>query len=229
MGLLTLDLSQEPPAKVARIADGEKASTAAAVSSGPPPTQAAASGSQKRKHEAAPAEAPAASSKAQAPGSAASQKPGSAKGAQKSAPEAKAAPAPAKAKPGPDAKAATVPAKAKEAAPADPCARRTLPSGLEYQVLKAGKGAPAVLGKNVVVRYEGRLAKTGQRFDKGLIRFKLGLGEVIRGWDEGVKGMLVGEKRRLLVPARLGYGHRGAPPAIPPNANLVFDVELQGS
>jgi len=78
----------------------------------------------------------------------------------------------------------------------------------------------------VQVGYEGRLVKSGSRFDKGIIKFRLGLGEVIRGWDEGVLGMLRGERRRLLVPAHLGYGSRGAPPAIPANADLVFDVEL---
>mmetsp|Transcript_36564 Transcript_36564/g.59856 ORF Transcript_36564/g.59856 Transcript_36564/m.59856 type:complete len:85 (+) Transcript_36564:592-846(+) len=81
-------------------------------------------------------------------------------------------------------------------------------------------------GKKVKVRYEGRLGSTGGRFDKGVIEFRLGMGEVIEGWDQGVKGMLRGERRRLLVPAKLGYGRRGAPPAIPPNANLVFEVEL---
>ncbi|CAE8682492.1 unnamed protein product [Polarella glacialis] len=82
------------------------------------------------------------------------------------------------------------------------------------------------VGKKVKVRYEGRLGKTGQRFDKGVIEFRLGLGEVIRGWDEGVKGMLRGEKRRLLVPSKLGYGASGAAPVIPAHADLVFEVEL---
>jgi len=109
---------------------------------------------------------------------------------------------------------------------AAPVAKRQLPSGLNYEVLKAGSGPQAQRGKNVQVRYDGRLVKSGSRFDKGIIKFRLGLGEVIRGWDEGVLGMLRGERRRLLVPARLGYGSRGAPPAIPANADLVFDVEL---
>jgi len=103
---------------------------------------------------------------------------------------------------------------------------RALASGLRYEVLKVGSGAQAKLGKKVRVRYEGRLGTTGGRFDKGVIEFRLGMGEVIRGWDEGVKEMLQGERRRLLVPAKLGYGRSGAPPAIPPNADLVFEVEL---
>lgn len=122
-----------------------------------------------------------------------------------------------------------VPAKAegkKDGKQTGPVAKRVLASGLKYEVLKAGSGPQAQRGKNVQVRYEGRLVKSGSRFDKGTIKFRLGLGEVIRGWDEGVMGMLRGERRRLLVPARLGYGSRGAPPAIPPNADLVFDVEL---
>lgn len=139
---------------------------------------------------------------------------------------AKAASAPKQA---PATQAKNDPSKAegkKDGKPAAPVAKRQLPSGLKYEVLKAGSGPQAQRGKNVQVRYEGRLVKSGSRFDKGIIKFRLGLGEVIRGWDEGVLGMLRGERRRLLVPARLGYGSRGAPPAIPPNADLVFDVEL---
>lgn len=105
--------------------------------------------------------------------------------------------------------------------------KKRLPSGLQYEVLKPGKSKLiANLGKTVHVQYDGRLAKSGKRFDKGKIKFKLGCGEVIKGWDQGVKGMVVGEKRRLLIPAHLGYGRAGAPGAIPPNADLVFEVEL---
>jgi len=114
----------------------------------------------------------------------------------------------------------------KAAKPLPPVARRRLVSGLEYEVLQAGKGAAALLGKSVSVIYEGRLTSNGQVFDSSRINFRLGMGEVIRGWDEGIKGMLQGEKRRLHVPARLGYGREGAPPNIPPQADLVFDVEL---
>jgi len=114
--------------------------------------------------------------------------------------------------------------KAKEKAE-KPVTHRTLSSGLRYQVLKLGSGPTAEMGKTVAVRYEGFLA-TGERFDKGVIRFRLGLGEVIAGWDEGIKGMQRGELRRLLVPPRLGYGAQGSPPVIPPNATLVFEVQL---
>lgn len=104
----------------------------------------------------------------------------------------------------------------------------TLPGGLKFEVQKAGaSNAPtAGRGKTVQVRYEGRLAKNGKRFDKGTIRFRLGAGEVIKGWDLGVAGMKVGEQRKLLIPPQLAYGPRGAPPDIPPNAPLTFDVEL---
>lgn len=103
----------------------------------------------------------------------------------------------------------------------------TLPGGLRYEVIKAApNGAKAARGRSVQVRYEGRLAANGRRFDKGSIKFRLGAGEVIKGWDLGVNGMAIGEKRKLLIPASLGYGSRGAPPDIPRNADLTFDVEL---
>jgi len=106
-----------------------------------------------------------------------------------------------------------------------PLAKRTTNSGLQIEVMKAGSGREALLGHPVKVKYQGWLTD-GTSFDKGEIKFRLGLGEVIVGWDEGVKGMRVGEERRLLVPPRLGYGLAGAPPAIPPNAKLVFQVQL---
>ena len=145
----------------------------------------------------------------------------------KAAPKAKAAaPSPKAATPAPKA-ATPAPAPKKEAKASDKAVtQRTLPSGLRYEVLQRGNGPQAIVGKPVKVRYEGRLGSTGGRFDKGVIKFRLGMGEVIDGWDQGVKGMLQGERRRLLVPAKLGYGRAGAPPAIPPNANLVFEVEL---
>lgn len=107
-------------------------------------------------------------------------------------------------------------------------------SGLKYIDEKAGTGAEAAPGKNVSVHYTGWLdnkGQKGQKFDSSLDRgqpfvFPLGAGRVIRGWDEGVAGMKVGGKRTLLIPADLGYGARGAGGAIPPNANLIFDVEL---
>jgi len=116
-------------------------------------------------------------------------------------------------------------AAAKQPALTAPVARKQFPGGLAYEVLKSGKGPAAAAGRTVQVRYDGRLT-SGKRFDKGVIKFRLGLGEVIQGWDHGVKGMLRGESRRLLIPSKMGYGARGAPPDIPPNADLVFEVEL---
>lgn len=105
------------------------------------------------------------------------------------------------------------------------------PSGLGYTVLALGKpdGKAAKLGSTVSVHYTGFLTN-GTKFDSSLDRgepivFTLGTGRVIAGWEEGVAGMKVGEKRRLVVPSSLGYGERGAG-LIPPNATLVFEVEL---
>ena len=110
----------------------------------------------------------------------------------------------------------------------------TTKSGLKYDDSKVGTGAAAVAGKTVQVHYTGWLdanGKEGKKFDSSVDRgkpfaFALGAGQVINGWDEGVAGMKVGGKRRLMIPASLGYGSRGAGAAIPPNANLIFDVEL---
>lgn len=107
-------------------------------------------------------------------------------------------------------------------------------SGLQYIDHQVGSGAEATAGKTVGVHYTGWLDNAGQKgkkFDSSLDRgqpfsFLLGQGMVIKGWDEGVSGMKVGGKRTLYIPANLGYGARGAPGAIPPNANLIFDVEL---
>ena len=108
----------------------------------------------------------------------------------------------------------------------------TLPSGLKYEDLKVGDGAVAETGNTVSVHYTGWLAD-GTKFDSSLDRgqpfeFTLGNGNVIRGWDEGVKGMKVGGKRKLTIPPDLGYGAAGAGGTIPPNATLTFDVELLG-
>jgi FKBP-type peptidyl-prolyl cis-trans isomerase FkpA len=107
-----------------------------------------------------------------------------------------------------------------------------LPSGLAYDILQAGaEDAPvAASGQMVTVHYTGRLTN-GSVFDSSHSRnqpfsFGLGRGEVIRGWDEGVAGMRVGETRKLTIPPELGYGARGAGGVIPPNATLEFDVEL---
>ena len=113
----------------------------------------------------------------------------------------------------------------------------TTPTGLKYIILQPGKGAVAKAGQNVSVHYTGWLTddgKTkGKKFDSSVDRgqpfqFPLGGGRVIPGWDQGVAGMKVGEKRRLIIPPNLGYGARGAGGAIPPNATLIFDVELLG-
>jgi FKBP-type peptidyl-prolyl cis-trans isomerase FkpA len=96
--------------------------------------------------------------------------------------------------------------------------------------LSVGEGAEAVAGKHVTVHYTGWLSN-GTKFDSSLDRndpfdFPLGRGHVIRGWDEGVAGMMVGGKRKLTIPPEMGYGARGAGGVIPPNATLVFEVEL---
>ena len=108
----------------------------------------------------------------------------------------------------------------------------TNPSGLKYTDLQTGEGTEATAGKTVTVHYTGWL-ENGTKFDSSLDRrapfkFKLGAGQVIRGWDEGVEGMKIGGKRRLTIPAALGYGARGAGGVIPPNATLIFEVELLG-
>lgn len=104
-------------------------------------------------------------------------------------------------------------------------------SGLEYVELREGAFKPAEAGNLVEVHYTGWLAKDGKKFDTSLDRkvpfkFTLGRGQVIKGWDEGVAGMKAGSIRRLYVPASLAYGERGYPPQIPPNADLIFEVEV---
>jgi FKBP-type peptidyl-prolyl cis-trans isomerase FkpA len=111
---------------------------------------------------------------------------------------------------------------------------QTTPSGLQYEDTTVGSGAEAAAGKHVTVHYTGWLYENGQagrKFDSSKDRndpfvFPLGAGHVIRGWDEGVQGMKVGGVRRLVIPADLGYGARGAGGVIPPNATLLFEVEL---
>jgi len=106
----------------------------------------------------------------------------------------------------------------------------TTDSGLQYIDLKVGDGREAHVGETAIVHYTGWL-KDGTKFDSSVDRnqpfsFRLGAGRVIKGWDEGVVGMKIGSKRKLLIPPNLGYGSRGAGRIIPPNANLTFDVEL---
>ena len=110
-------------------------------------------------------------------------------------------------------------------------------SGLQYEEITVGEGAEAKAGAHVTVHYTGWLQNTdgsvGSKFDSSKDRndpfqFPLGAGHVIKGWDQGVEGMKVGGARRLIIPASLGYGARGAGGVIPPNATLIFEVELLG-
>jgi peptidylprolyl isomerase len=106
----------------------------------------------------------------------------------------------------------------------------TTASGLQYRDEVVGEGASPVAGGLVQVHYSGFL-ENGKKFDSSRDRnepftFKIGVGQVIAGWDEGVMSMKVGGKRKLIIPAKLGYGAAGAGGIIPPNATLLFDVEL---
>jgi FKBP-type peptidyl-prolyl cis-trans isomerase len=111
-----------------------------------------------------------------------------------------------------------------------------MPNGLKYTDTKTGDGAAATPGNKVSVHYTGWLYNNGAKgakFDSSVDRgqpfqFTLGAHQVIAGWDEGVAGMKVGGKRTLIIPPELGYGARGAGGVIPPNATLMFDVELLG-
>ena len=113
----------------------------------------------------------------------------------------------------------------------------TTESGLQYEELTVGEGELAVAGQHVAVHYTGWLrnddGSKGSKFDSSkdrnqTFKFPLGAGHVIRGWDEGVQGMKVGGSRLLVIPSELGYGTRGAGGVIPPNATLIFEVELLG-
>jgi FKBP-type peptidyl-prolyl cis-trans isomerase len=106
----------------------------------------------------------------------------------------------------------------------------TTASGLKYVERKIGDGKEAKEGAKVYVHYTGTL-ENGKKFDSSLDRgkpidFNLGRGDVIKGWDEGIAGMKVGGKRKLIIPPKLAYGEAGRPPTIPENATLIFEVEL---
>ena len=109
--------------------------------------------------------------------------------------------------------------------------KKTLPNGLIIEDIKIGEGIKAQQGRRVGITYKGTLLTTGKTFDtnkgKPLFHFTLGKGEVIKGMEQGVQGMALGGERRITIPSALGYGPKGAPPAIPGDATLVFEIKLE--
>jgi FKBP-type peptidyl-prolyl cis-trans isomerase len=114
-----------------------------------------------------------------------------------------------------------------------PATLQSTPSGLQYAIGQPGTGAQPVAGQTVTVHYTGWLTN-GKKFDSSRdnnqpLEFVLGHSEVIKGWDEGIAAMRIGEKRTLVIPPALGYGEQGTGGLIPPNATLVFKVQLLGA
>jgi FKBP-type peptidyl-prolyl cis-trans isomerase FkpA len=113
---------------------------------------------------------------------------------------------------------------------------KTTPSGVKYETLKAGDGPEIKAGQSVTVLYTGSLTdgtvfdstRTGDKDKDEPVPFEIGTGKVIAGWDEGVPGMRVGERRKLTIPPELAYGSKGQPPTIPPDATLIFEIEAVG-
>jgi peptidylprolyl isomerase len=120
-----------------------------------------------------------------------------------------------------------------EAKNQQPVPEAAAPTSLKAETLIAGNGAAIKTGQQATVNYVGVLFKTGKEFDtswgkgKQPFQFALGSGQVIPGWDQGVVGMKVGERRRLTIPAALAYGAQGSPPKIGPNEPLIFDIDLK--
>jgi FKBP-type peptidyl-prolyl cis-trans isomerase len=123
--------------------------------------------------------------------------------------------------------------KAEAIPPAPPTAKgetKTTASGVKYETLNEGTGPEARAGQNIKIHYTGTL-QNGTKFDSSRDRGQpfpvtIGIGQVIKGWDEAVPGMKVGERRRLTIPPAAAYGSQGRPPTIPPDSTLIFDVEL---
>ncbi|KAF4531837.1 hypothetical protein B566_EDAN000863 [Ephemera danica] len=109
--------------------------------------------------------------------------------------------------------------------------KRTVQGGVQIEDIVVGSGPVAKTGKNLAMYYEGRLKSNSKMFDSSLsgppFKFRLGANEVIKGWDVGIQGMKVGGKRKIIIPPHMGYGAKGAAPAIPPNSTLCFEVELK--